>query len=376
MKTNNAEPLISKYLHSKAIKNGIPLAGTFELTPRCNLNCRMCYVHLSNEEQKRRGNELTTNEWIRIATEAQKQGMLFLLLTGGEPLIRPDFPELLSELKKLGLMISVNSNGTLLNDAIIDKIKKDPPFRFNITLYGASDETYLRLCGRPVFGTVMENIRKLKESGVGVKLNASITPYNCRDLGSIYKLSQELDCPIQASTYMFPPIRRDESFVGTNDRFSWQEAASNSVRWDLLRFDRETFRSRAEALLNCGTIPDERLCEDVPGEGVMCRAGRSSFWINWKGDMTPCGMMNEPCSSVTEKGFSLAWNETRTATSKIKLPSLCTNCNLKQICHICAAMCLTETGKFGKNPEYVCKMTEEIVRLTKHEYERIVENDN
>lgn len=372
METKNSEPLISKYLHSKAVRQGIPLAGTFELTPRCNLDCRMCYVHLSEPEQKRRGNELTSTEWLEIASAAQKRGMLFLLLTGGEPLIRPDFPELLSELKKLGLMVSVNSNGTLLSGKIFDAIKKDPPFRFNITLYGASDETYRRLCGRPMFRTVTDNIKRLKEAGVCVKLNASITPYNCGDLEEIYRISRELDCPIQVATYMFPPIRRDSDSVGENDRFSWQDAARYSVRWDLLRFDEKTFRSRAEAMEKGLAVPDDRICDDdTVGEGVACRAGRSSFWINWNGDMTPCGMMDNPRVSVVEHGFDAAWEKTRQATAEIRLPPECTRCELKQICHVCASMCLTESGDFGKKPEYVCRMAQETARLTQAECERM-----
>ena len=79
-----------------------PLAGNFELTARCNFNCKMCYVHLTAEEQQRRGRELTADQWLAIAEQARSRGMLFLLLTGGEPLIRTDFRYLLTELKKMG----------------------------------------------------------------------------------------------------------------------------------------------------------------------------------------------------------------------------------------------------------------------------------
>ena len=101
--------------------------------------------------------------------------MLFLLLTGGEPLIRKDFRYLLTELKKMGLLVSVNSNGSLIDRDWLDFFRHEPPFRFNITLYGGSEETYERLCGRPMFGRVTENIRALRQLGIGVKLNASMT---------------------------------------------------------------------------------------------------------------------------------------------------------------------------------------------------------
>ena len=195
MEHTGAEPRLSAYLHARACANGIPLAGTFELTPRCNFNCRMCYVHLTPEEQRRRGAELTADEWLAIAEQARSQGMLFLLLTGGEPLIRVDFRYLLTELKKMGLMVSINSNASLIDDDWLDFFRHEPPSRMNITLYGGCNETYERLCGRPMYDRVVHNIRALKALGIGVKLNASMTPYNVDDMDAIYAIATELGTP-------------------------------------------------------------------------------------------------------------------------------------------------------------------------------------
>ena len=130
--------------------------------------------------------------------------MLFLLLTGGEPLIRTDFRYLLTELKKMGLLVSVNSNGSLIDRDWLDFFRHEPPFRFNITLYGGSEETYERLCGRPMFGRVTENIRALRQLGIGVKLNASMTPYNVADMEAMQYSSLPL---------VTPRISRTQSFI-------------------------------------------------------------------------------------------------------------------------------------------------------------------
>ena len=325
---------------------------------------------LTAEEQRRRGRELTADEWLAIAEEARSRGMLFLLLTGGEPLIRADFRYLLTELKKMGLLVSVNSNGSLIDRDWLEFFRHEPPFRFNITLYGGSDATYERLCGRAMFGRVTENIRALRELGIGVKLNASMTPYNIGDMEQIYHIAEELGTPMQLATYMFPPIRRDESAVGHNDRFTACEAADYSVRWDRLRLTPEQFQERARAMKQGLALPsEEESCEGTPGEGVSCRAGRSAFWINWQGGMTPCGMMTQPLVSVPELGFARAWEETKAATARIRLPGVCAGCRLKNACHACAAMCVTETGRFDARPDYVCEMTHETVRRTIEEVE-------
>ena len=230
----STEPRLSAYLHARACANGIPLAGTFELTPRCNFNCRMCYVHLTPEEQRRRGAELTADEWLAIAEQARSQGMLFLLLTGGEPLIRADFRYLLTELKKMGLMVSINSNASLIDDDWLDFFRHEPPSRMNITLYGGCNETYERLCGRPMYDRVVHNIRALKALGIGVKLNASMTPYNVDDMDAIYAIATELGTPVQMASYMFPPVRRDEDGLPRGTQLVLDQLAR---RHDAVRHD-------------------------------------------------------------------------------------------------------------------------------------------
>ena len=182
-----AEPILSRYLHNRGHALGLPIAGTFELTARCNFNCKMCYVHLSEAEQRRRGRELTAAEWISIAERAKDAGMVFLLLTGGEPTLRPDFPEIYTALKKMGFMISINSNVYLLQDKILELFANDPPVRINISLYGTSDETYRNLCGVPAYHRILTNIENLRRAGVEVKINMSLTPDNMRDMEALYQ---------------------------------------------------------------------------------------------------------------------------------------------------------------------------------------------
>ena len=61
-----------KAVWEKAFAEGIPISGTFELTPRCNFNCKMCYVHLKEQDIPKYGREMTAKEWIRIAEEDRK----------------------------------------------------------------------------------------------------------------------------------------------------------------------------------------------------------------------------------------------------------------------------------------------------------------
>ena len=89
------------------------------------------------------------DRWLTLAEQAKNAGMLYLLLTGGEPFLHPQFRQILEGLHKMGLVISINSNGTLIDEATVAWLKNCPPVRINISLYGASDTTYARLCSNP-----------------------------------------------------------------------------------------------------------------------------------------------------------------------------------------------------------------------------------
>lgn len=369
MKKKSTEPYLSTYLHSKGHKLGLPIAGNFELTARCNFGCPMCYVHMTEDQLRETGkNELTAQQWLEIARAAKDRGMVFALLTGGEPLVRKDFFEIYDGMRSMGILVSINSNGSLLKGEILERFLESPPVRFNISLYGGSNETYRNMCGRPVYDQVKENIRRLRQAGVDVSLNLSITPYNFQDLDRIYADAVELDVNVRASSYMYPPVRINGEHFGCGNRLSVEESAKYSVYWDSLRFTPEEFAVRAENMAKL-INPEPDGCPVEEGEGIRCRAGSSSFWMTWDGRMLPCGMMTGPEAYPLETGFDAAWNRILQETAKLRTPAKCVSCDHKEICGVCAAVCYTETGRFDGVPEYVCRRAEAIVEETRKVYE-------
>ena len=374
------EPKATEYLHQLASRKKVPLNGTFELTPVCNMACRMCYVRMTKQQQEAVAPLRTAQEWVELGRVARDRGMLYLLLTGGEPFSRPDFREILSGLHRLGLLISVNTNGTLIDEETVAWLKETPPVRFNITLYGASNETYARLCGNPQgFTQVTRAIRLLREAGMLVKLNCSLTPYNKDDLEEMIAFAQQEKLVIQATSYMFPPCRRDPSMVGVNDRFTPEEAAYYAAKITSLLNGEEEFAQRVRENNLPGLITGtEDDCTYDEGEGIRCRAGKCSFWITWEGTLMPCGMMVVGGEkNVFEDGFDAAWTAAVAAAEAVRLSPQCRGCGMRDQCQACAAMALTETGSFLQVPEYRCQMTKaypEVCRQLEQEIEmRLVE---
>ena len=353
MNTLPVAPAATEYLYRKASAAGIPLSGTFELTPVCNMDCKMCYVRMSRSAQEAIAPLKGAAQWLTLAQAAKDAGMLYLLITGGEPFLHPQFQEILEGLHKMGFLITINSNGTMIDESVIAWLKNCPPVRINISLYGASDGTYARLCGNPEgFTQTINVIRLLREAGISVKLSCSLTPYNAKDLPEMADFAKQNDLILQVATYMFPPVRKDAALAGTNDRFSPADAAYYMAYADYLTLGAQRF------LAQDVKEPElEQPLEQCTPDGIRCRAGKCSFWVTWQGSLLPCGMFPmEDSPNVFKVPFEKAWEQVKKDTALIRLPAQCANCSAKASCRACGAMVITESGCFGEVPRYRCDM--------------------
>lgn len=371
------EPKLTRYMYSKASKAGIPLGGTFELTPLCNFRCRMCYIRKTAEEVKNHHRPcMTLDQWLEIAQEARHAGMLYLLLTGGEPFLWPDFWSLYEQLSGMGFLISINSNGSMIDEETVERLKEMPPIRINITLYGAGDVSYERLCRAPgEFTKTTKAIRLLQEAGIMVKLNGSLTPDNVSDLESCIAYAQERRLIYETSTYMFPPIRRDAQMKGRNERFTPEESAKYRLKSYRLQFGEEKYIEYLENIVKGYVTPmgmDEFCTDPVDGK-IRCRAGNASFWVTWDGWLTPCGLMTEPMIDFYRTGFTSAWMKLVKECKALKLSGLCAKCPDQMLCHACAAMAEAETGSPSGIPTYLCETVIALKKMATEELAKIRE---
>ena len=359
--------IYNEYLFYKAGQMGIPYSGCFELTSRCNLDCKMCYIHKRENDCETIKKEWCTQKWIDLAKECEKKGMLNLLLTGGEPLIRKDFFEIYESCKKMGMMVSINSNATCIDQNVINYFKDNAPTRINITLYGACAETYARLCGDgAAYEKVINAILALKKMGVLVKLNYSVTPYNIQDLSKVYEFAKEHRLPIQCATYMFPPMRASEVAECSIERLTPEESARAQIEYDRMRFDKQELKQRwIKQIQGLDVVDPDKECQEVPNTCLKCRAGSSTFWVTWDGKIRPCGMMTTPSIDLNQVPFEKAWDELRKKTKEIYIPTQCANCELRNVCDQCAAICHAENGVFTNVPVYMCDRTKAYVGMIK-----------
>ena len=356
---------VEQMLLANACQKHVPANGSIELLPLCNMNCDMCYVRLSREEMERQGRLRTAEEWLEIGRQMQKAGVLFLLLTGGEPLLYPGFKELYLGLKQLGFILSINTNGTLIDEEWADFFAAHKPRRINITLYGVNETTYANLCHYPGgFEKVTRAIRLLRERKIDVKIGGSLAKSNREDLLPLLSLGKELDAPVRVDTYMMPAARERTQPFAMQSRLDPEQAAAARVEALREEMGLELWPQYVQQSIQRARQTPEGPAE--PGR-MTCMAGSCSFTINWQGEMRPCVILSSPSVPVFSLGFSAAWEKIVQECDTIRISPQCSVCSLRHLCRTCAASALLEEGRYDAVPRYMCRYAAETLRLLQQE---------
>lgn len=170
---------LTQELHSRAAVARQPINGTFELTVRCNLGCGFCYNKKLPGCGVSKGMELAPPQWLSIAEQAVDRGMLFLLLTGGEVFLYDRFFELYEPLSKMGIILTIFTNATLVTPELAARLAEAPPSKIEVTLYGATRETYETVTGsRGSFDRCIAGIEALLAHDLPLALKTTITKQN------------------------------------------------------------------------------------------------------------------------------------------------------------------------------------------------------
>ncbi len=336
------ENLLRSALVQKAL-----VTGQFELTSRCNLDCKMCYVHnLDHCAAKQK--ELSTSEWKQIFDQAYDLGLLFATLTGGECLLRQDFKDLYLHLWNKRVRVAVLTNGTMINEDHIDFFRKYKPEYIQISLYGSNEEGYLRVTGHRGFEKTLAALRALKSAGIPVKVAVTPSKYIYDDFISILQLCRKEGFQTGFAEMVLMPNREDPD---KNDYYLTRDEIVN------LSVQRSALYKTLEPLPD---TPDPRGTETVIPQGLRCTAGNCLAYITWDGKMVPCAaVISEHAPVVRELGFAQAWEQTKKMAAEILLPVECVGCAYEKVCVRCP---MTRSPKRdGHCDPAICDLTRQLV---------------
>ena len=344
---------MTEYLEMRAREQGVPIHGQFELTPLCNFDCKMCYTHLTPEQMKRRP-LLSVQQWKEIIRQAWERGMYKATLTGGECLTYPGFEEIYLYLHSLGCEVHVLSNGLLLGESWVNFFREHMPASIQITLYGNSDESYENVTGKRVFEKVRDNINRIKEADLPLRISVTPSRYMGENVFDTIRLAKDLCSSVEVNSGLFTP-REETGRAGQNDDLSIEEY----IKIYQLKGELDGFEVKEvpdEILPEPGGVPPK----DIPN-GLRCGGGRSCFVIDWKGRMTPCNELEQIGADPLQDGFEKAWETIHKACCSWPCVPECEVCPYVSVCRTCAAGML-QYAPPGVRPVELCEQTRQMVK--------------
>lgn len=342
----------SKYLDQKAREKGVPIRGQFELTPLCNLNCKMCYVQLTPDQMSGRP-LIPVSVWKDLIRQAWEAGMLQVSLTGGECLAYPGFEEIFLFAHSLGCEIYVLTNGILLDDKRIRFFQEHEPAIIKVSLYGWNEDVYERVTGKRVFHTVEANIRKAIAAELPIRISITPSTYLGEDVLDTIRLAKSICDNIDINSAISPP--REETGRSKQMDDPDVELYVKAYKLNAELKGRELRTISADHLPRTGGAVPE--CVE---SGLRCGGGRSGFVIDWKGTMMPCNGLDMICSYPINQGFVKAWTDiNKGAESWPRVPE-CESCAYRHVCDNCAANML-RFAKPGELSTELCKRTQAYV---------------
>ncbi len=357
-------------LVSNAKENGIPVAGTFELTSRCNFRCRMCYVCSMANDKEVAKNELDADQWLQIGRDARDAGLIFLTLTGGEVFLRSDFHKIYEGLSEMGFNITIYSNASLVTREKAKWLSGIPPSKFSVTLYGASNETYERLTGcKDGFDRTIRGLDYLSSMGVDVEVKTTVVEDNYREFDKLTEISDRFGKGLGIVNYI-SPRRTGEGTDPVGNRLAPGVLARYEAYVEAFNL-RRYLDSRDIAEIDHDTMIEQTAISKtgrraaINDSAFSCLAGKCGFWITSRGHMTPCGLLEKPYSEPVEVGFNRAWQQLVEGCNKVPKCKECTDCSMKDNCMACPARLMTETGHFDKPAKYLCDLAESRTELKK-----------
>jgi radical SAM protein with 4Fe4S-binding SPASM domain len=343
-------PEINLDAFSKAMKERqqgarYPLIGSIEVTLRCNLRCQHCYVSFGHTGVSGK-KELSTAELKRILDEITDAGTLWLLLTGGEPLMRRDFPEIYTYALKKGMMLVLFTNGTLLTPRSADLLAEWRPRTIEISLYGYTQKTYESVTGIPgSHARCMRGIELLLERGLPLKLKTMAMTLNVHELPAMQAFAESLEVD-----FRFDGMLNESVVPGCGRPLELRLSPHVVVQLDL-----ESEKRTSDLRKYFDLTRDVRL---DPNYLYQCGAGVHSYNIDSFGQLYLCMMTRRQGYDLRHGTFSAGWEELgRLRGQPPRSENFCTSCDLAAMCSNCPGWSEMEHGDPLQRVDFQCQIT-------------------
>ena len=339
----------------------LPLEGNIDLTYRCNCNCRHCWLRLSADDPAE-SQELSFDEISRVAEDARALGCRRWLISGGEPMLRPDFAEIFDLLTRRSLPYSLNTNGALITPPIAGLLKRKGAKM--VALYGATASVHDHITRTPgSFEATMRGFAYLREAKTG--FTVQIIPMRANH--------HEFDAMIALARSLSPVYRMGAPWL-------FLSACRSAVR------NREILRQRLDPADVIRLDPPDAMDDDeeinadekdrqppAPSGAARknsllaaCIDGCRDFHIDPCGSMTFCPFIKDPALryDLRNGSFREAWDDfIPSLADRVKgdreYEENCSRCDRREDCRWCPAYAYLENGRYTAKIAYLCAVAHE-----------------
>ncbi len=317
----------------------------WETTAGCNLRCIHCRrLDILDQPDP---DELTTAEGLKLIDDLRFFGRPVLIFSGGEPLVRRDLFSLLARARTHGLPIALSTNGTLVDAAVAHRLKDAGVYYASVSLDGAKPRTHDHFRGEGAFQQTLRGFRLMRDAGIKVQINFTVTKKNVREVPAIFELAKA-EKAIALYLFLLVPVGCGIK-IAPSDMLSSEEV-EEWLKWVVHKDQEGTFPLKAICAPHYFRV-DHEMAEDPPpisSERKGCLAGIHMCFISHKGDVYPCGYLPLAAGNIRQRPFRSIW-ENSGLFDALRDPSLltgrCGACDFKAICGGCRARAFYTYGE-------------------------------
>ncbi len=328
----------------KTVDETGPRLIAFEITRHCRYSCKHCRAGAGPHG----GEELSTKQCKKIISSIAAFAKPILILTGGEPMERPDLYEIIEYAKEKELRIVMATCGYLLNDQSIVKLKKAGVSALSFSLDGAIAETHDHFRETEgAFNTVIKAAEIARKAKMLFQINTTIHKQNATEIIGIVELAKKLGATCFNTFMLVPTGRAAEMDDAVLDPIQYEYILNELLRMKL--------KKDIDIRVTCGPA-FARICEQAKerglvAEGTGCMGGKGFGFVSYKGDVQTCGFLEESAGNLVENNFNFAkiWrgskllNEVRDTSG---FEGKCGDCEYVEICGGCKARAMTMMGSY------------------------------
>jgi heme b synthase len=341
----------------------------WEITRRCNLFCAHCRASAEDNQYK---GELTTSECYKLVDQILEVGHPILILTGGEPLRRPDVFEVGRYASEKGLRVVMGTNGTLITEEVAAKMKEVPFSRISVSMDFPRAELQDKFRGQiGAFESALKGIQNARKAGIEVQINCTLTQMSVPYLDEMVELALKIGA-VAFHPFLLVPTGRGKGLEAIELSPQQYEETLNHIYDKQLELGDKLFFKPTDAphymrIMKQRQKPAQPEVAAVQGANPKgrhhpanamsrgCLAGTGFCFVSHVGRVQGCGYLDVEAGNIREQPFKNIWNGSPLFKQLRNLENLkgkCGRCEFKRVCGGCRARAYEASGDYLENEPY------------------------